>query len=56
MIPSSVHRLASGLSTEDAKTQERGEELQTSTSSPKPLTNEPFIKNLFLGKFDTVGV
>ena len=21
---------------------------------PKPLTREPFVKNLFLGKFDTV--
>ena len=22
----------------------------------KPLTNEPFVKNLFLGKFDTVSM
>lgn len=28
--------------------------LETSSRSALPLTNEPFAKNLFLGKFDTV--
>src|SRR5688572_17037875 len=26
------------------------------TRARKPVTNIPFIKNLFLGKFDTVGI
>ena len=28
--------------------------LKVVVKRPKPLTREPFIKNLFLGKFDTV--